>query len=57
MKRKSIFFVTILSAALTFGGLVAFVGPPRWHTHCHHMRQMEKCDSDQPAGHQDALPK
>jgi hypothetical protein len=46
MKRTSRFIVFTLAAGLTFGSLVAFVGPPKCnHHHGHPCQTMEKCDS------------
>ncbi len=36
MKRTSKFIIIIGMAAITFGSLVAFVGPKQWHHHGHY---------------------
>jgi hypothetical protein len=37
MKRRSKFAIALLTAVLTFGGLTALNGPPRFHScHPHH---------------------
>ena len=43
MKGKSNFFVGLLAAGLTFGSLMAFVGPPHFNKH-HCCGETQQCD-------------
>ncbi len=45
MKKRPRFLVGILAALLTFGGLMAFLGP-RHHGHRHGKNNFEHCDKN-----------
>lgn len=53
MKGKSKFFVGLLAAGLTFGSLMAFVGPPHFNKHhccgeTHHCDKLDETDKQNP---------
>lgn len=43
MRKRSKFFIVLLSAAITFGSLAAFVGKPNYMKHC----KFEQCERHQ----------